>query len=302
LVIVAQIDISNPDQVLFPTDESPVDRPAGLTKRDLAEYYASVAPVMLPYLSSRPICMERFPDGIGGDGIVDAVVPSDFPVWIDTAEVHRPDGPQTHVLVNNARSLVYLASQGCITPHTSLSRARALDRPDQLVFGVSPPADGAVHLVQATTMLGELLNDIGLTSYLKTSGTRGYDVVVPLRPVVSFDETRTLAAKVAEHLTRRAPHLLTVEPQRERRGHRVYLDVTRNSAGRTSVPPYAVRARAGGPVSTPMEWYELGTVLPGEHTIVTLRRRLTARGDPWNGMRRRAHGLTKATDKLARLS
>lgn len=298
-MIVAQIDISNPDKVLFPDDESTVGAPTGLTKRDLAEYYASVARVMLPHLSARPISMERFPDGITSDGFHDDVVPAHFPDWIDTAAIERADGPHTHVLVNNARALVYLANQGCITPHTCLSRTRALDRPDHLVFGVRPPAGSAADLLRATAMLGELLNDIGLTSYLKTSGARGYHVVVPLRPVITFDESKAFAARVAQHLAGRAPDLVTVEPHDPQR--RIYLDVTRNSFGQTSVPPYAVRARPGGPVSTPMEWYELGTVLPGEHTIVTLGRRLAMRGDPWNGIRRRAHGLTKAKEKLARL-
>jgi bifunctional non-homologous end joining protein LigD len=298
-VIVAQIDISNPDKVLFPDGESNVDSPTGLTKRDLAEYYASVAKVMLPHLSARPICMERFPDGIDSDGFYDDVVPAHFPDWMETVAIERADGPQTHVLVNHTRSLVYLANQGCITPHTFLSRTRALDRPDHLVFGVRPSADGAAHLLRATAILGELLNDIGLTSYLKTSGARGYHVVVPLRPVISFDETKAFASEVADHLAARAPNLLTLAPHDP--DQRVHLDVTRNSSGQTSVPPYAVRARPGGPVSTPMEWYELGTVLPGEHTIVNLRRRLATRGDPWNGIRRRAHGLTKAKEKLARL-
>lgn len=295
-MLVAQIDISNPDKVLFPDADTDMDSPTGLTKRDLAEYYASVANVMLPHLSGRPICLERFPDGIDSEGVCDAA-PADLPDWIDTVEIEH----RTHVLVNNTRTLVYLASQGCITPHTSLSRTRALDRPDHLVFDLNPPTDDAVHLLRATALLGELLNDIGLTSYLKTGGARGYHVVVPLRPVVTFGETNAFAADVAEHLVTRAPQLVTTAPHLPDRGHRIHLDVSRNGFGRTSVPPYAVRAHSGGPVSTPMEWYELGTVLPGDHTLVNLRRRLATRGDPWNGIRRRAHGLTKATEKLARL-
>jgi bifunctional non-homologous end joining protein LigD len=299
-VIVAQIDISNPDKVLFPDDDSDHDSPQGLTKRDLAEYYASVANVMLPHLHGRPVCMERFPDGIAGSGFYDDTVPAHFPDWIETAEVNTVDGPQVRLMVSNARSLVYLANQGCITPHTTLSRTRALDRPDQLVFGVHPATDGA-HVQQGAGMLGELLDDIGLTSYLKTAGSHGYDVVVPLRPIMAFEETHAFAFEVARHLARRAPDLVTVERDDRRRDQRVHIDVMRNSADRTSVPPYAVRASRGGPVSTPMEWYELGHVLPGEHTIANLRRRLVTRGDPWNGIRRRAHGLTKAREKLARL-
>jgi len=300
-VIVAQIDISHPDKVLFPDSDSSNETGEGLTKADLAEYYASVAPVMLPHLTDRPISMQRFPDGIDQDGFYEKKVPSHFPDWLDTAEVETADGRQAQVTVNNARTLVYLANQGCITPHTWLSRARALDRPDQLVFDLDPSIDDLAMLRQATTQTGELLDAIGLTSYLKSSGSRGYHVVVPLRPQATFDETRAFALEVAEHLAKQEPDLLTVEQRKSNRGDRVYIDIMRNAYAQTIVPPYAVRARPGGPVSAPMEWYELSRVAPDEYTITNLRRRLSTRGDPWNGIRRRAHGLTKASEKLARL-
>jgi bifunctional non-homologous end joining protein LigD len=301
-VIVAQIDISNPDKVLFPESTSSAGPSDRITKRDLAEYYAAVAQVMLPHLTNRPISMQRFPDGIDSDGFYEKKVPPHFPDWLDTAEVTTADGPQEQVTVNTARTLVYLANQGCITPHTWLSRTRALDRPDQLVFDLDPSVNNLTRLRKATAMTGELLDEIGLTSYLKTSGARGYHVVVPLRPQSTFDETRAFAQQIAEVLSNRAPDLVTVEHRKGNRGDRVYLDVMRNSFGQTLVPPYAVRARPGGPVSAPMEWYELDRLEPGEYTIATLRRRLSTRGDPWNGIRRRAHGLTKAKDKLSRLS
>jgi bifunctional non-homologous end joining protein LigD len=300
-VIVAHVDICNPDKVLIPGGESGVDPVEGLTKRHLAEYYASVAHVMLPHLTARPINMQRFPDGIANGGFYENKVPAHFPDWLDTAEVDTAHGPQTQVMVNNAKSLVYLANQACITPHTWLSRARALDRPDQLIFDLDPSTDSVGMVRRATAMTGELLDDIGLTSYVKSTGSRGYHVVVPLRPIADFDETRAFARAVAEYLTLLAPDLLTVEQHKAKRGDRVYIDVMRNSFGQTAVPPYAVRARPGGPVSTPMEWYELSHVGPGEYTLATLRRRLSTRGDPWNGIRRRAHGLSKAKEKLSRL-
>jgi bifunctional non-homologous end joining protein LigD len=300
-VLVAHVDISNPDKVLIPGGESGADPAEGLTKRHLAEYYASVAHVMLPHLTARPINMQRFPDGIANGGFYEKKMPAHFPDWLDTAEVDTAHGPQTQVMVNSAKSLVYLANQACITPHTWLSRARALDRPDQLVFDLDPSTDSVGMVRRATAMTGELLHDIGLTSYVKSTGSRGYHVVVPLRPIADFDETRAFAREVAEHLTLLAPDLLTVEHHKAKRGDRVYIDVMRNGFGQTAVPPYAVRARPGGPVSTPMEWYELSHVGPGEYTVATLRRRLSSRGDPWNGIRRRAHGLSKAKEKLARL-
>jgi bifunctional non-homologous end joining protein LigD len=300
-VIVAHVDICNPDKVLIPPGESGVDPQEGLTKRHLAEYYASVASVMLPHLTARPISMQRFPDGIDNGGFYEKKVPAHFPDWVDTAEVRTANGPQHQVTINSAKSLVYLANQGCITPHAWLSRTRALDRPDQLLFDLDPSTDGVGPVRRATAMTGELLDDIGLTSYVKSTGSRGYHVVVPLRPIADFDETRAFAAEIAEHLTLQAPDLLTVEQRKDKRGDRVYIDVMRNTFGQTAVPPYAVRARPGGPVSTPMEWYELGHVGPCDFTVATLRRRLSTRGDPWHGIRRRAHGLSKAREKLARL-
>src|SRR4051794_19709843 len=160
---------------------------------------------MLPHLTDRPISMQRFPDGIDQGGFYEKKVPSHFPDWLDTAVVETADGTQSQVTVNNARTLVYLANQGCITPHTWLSRTRALDRPDQLVFDLDPSIDDLAMLRRATTMTGELLDAIGLTSYLKSSGSRGYHVVVPLRPQATFDETRAFALEVAEHLAKQEP-------------------------------------------------------------------------------------------------
>ncbi len=287
---VAGVQISKPDKVLFPDD--------GITKADLARYYADVAEVMLPHLAGRPVNMQRFPDGIAQQSFYEKKVPAHFPSWMDRVELHTADGSQQQVTVNNARSLVYLAQQACLTPHTWLSTAKDLEHPDLLVFDLDPSDEDLAKVRRATRLVGGLLEDLGLPSYLKTTGSRGYHVVVPLRPEEGFDEVRDFARTVGQRLVDREPDLLTLEARKAKRGTRVLVDVMRNGYGQTAVPPYAVRARRGAPVSTPLAWDELSRVAPAQVTMATLPRRLAAKPDPWARMRRHARGLSRARRRL----
>jgi bifunctional non-homologous end joining protein LigD len=276
-VEVAGVEVSKPDKVLFPaTDEA-----NAVTKAVLAAYYASVAEVMLPHLKERPVNMQRFPDGIEGQSFYEKKAPSHFPDFVRTVEVDTADGRQRQVVVDDARSLVYLAQQACITPHTWLSRGDRLDRPDQLVVDLDPSVPGLDAVRRATRLVGELFDDLGLTSVLKTTGSRGYHVVVPLRRTQSFDDVRAFARRAAELLVDREPDLLTIEARKDKRGDRVLVDVQRNAYGQTAVPPYAVRARPAGPVAVPITWDELGRVEPDRFTVHTLGRRLSRGGDRW---------------------
>jgi bifunctional non-homologous end joining protein LigD len=151
-------------------------------------------------------------------------------------------------------------------------------------------------------MTGEVLDELGLTTYLKTTGSRGYHVVVPLRPQTEYDAVRRFARGVAELLATRAPALLTVEQRKNKRGPRVLVDVMRNAYGQTAVPPYAVRARDGAPVSTPIGWEELSSVHPTKFALADVPERLARTGDPWRNLRRHAQGLRKPQEKLHRLT
>lgn len=287
---VAGVEISKPDKVLFPDD--------GFSKLDLPNYYDAVADVMLPHLRGRPVNMQRFPDGVDGMSFYEKKVPSHFPEWMHTVEVHTEDGSQRQVVVDDRRSLVYLAQQACITPHTWLCTSKCLEEPDQLIFDLDPSGDSLAKVRRATRLVGELLDDLGLTTYLKSTGSRGYHVLVPLRPALSFDEVRGFARHCAEVLVDKAPDLLTLEQRKAKRGDRVYVDIGRNAYGQTAVPAYAVRARPGAPVSTPITWDELSHVAPGQHSITSVRRRLARRDCPWADVRRHAQGLAKATKRL----
>jgi len=295
---VAGIEVSKPDKELFPRTE---DKKA-LTKLGLAEYYADVATVMLPHLRRRPVNMQRLPDGITGPSFYEKKLPSHFPTFVDSIEVNTSEsGPQQQVVVNDQRSLVYLANQACITPHTWLSTSVDLDRPDQLIFDLDPSVPGLQAVRRATRLVGEILDDLGLVTYVKTTGSRGYHVLVPLRRSGGFDEVRGFARSVAEVLVRREPDLLTLEARKNRRGDRVLVDVQRNGYGQTAVPPYAVRARPGAPVSVPITWDELSRVRPDQHDVWSVKRRLARRDDPWRELRRSPQGLARARERVAKL-
>ena len=194
------VALSKPEKVLFPDD--------GITKLDLATYYDEIAEVMLPHVRGRPVNMQRFPDGIDGGAFYEKKVPSHFPDWVPTTQVDTADEPQRQVVADDARTLVYLAQQACITPHTWLSREDDLDRPDQLIFDLDPSDDDPDTLAKvrrATRLVGGLLDDLGLTTYLKTTGSRGYHVLVPLRRDLGFDDVRAFARRVAERLVEASP-------------------------------------------------------------------------------------------------
>jgi bifunctional non-homologous end joining protein LigD len=287
---VSGVEISHPEKVLFPDD--------GITKLDLARYHDAVADVMLPHLRGRPVNMQRFPDGIGAQAFYEKKVPSHFPGWVQTVEVHTADGSQRQIVVDDRRSLVYLAQQACLTPHTWLCTTRNLEEPDQLVFDLDPSDDSLAKVRRATRLVGTLLDGLGLTAYVKTTGSRGYHVLVPLRPALGFDEVRAFARRCGELLVEQEPELLTLEQRKAKRGDRVFVDIGRNAYGQTAVPAYAVRARPGAPVSTPITWAELSRVSPAQFTMTSVRRRLARRDCPWADVRRHAQGLAKAQRML----
>ncbi|GGL44580.1 DNA ligase [Phycicoccus endophyticus] len=286
---VHDVEVTHPDKELW----------RGVTKTDLAHYYDDVADVMLPHLRDRPVSMQRFPDGIGGHGFYEKRIPAHFPEWVDRVTVPTADGEQEQVVVSNARSLVYLAQQACVTPHVWLSRRRHLHQPDLLVVDLDPSGRDLPALRRATRLVGELLDGLGLVPFLRTTGSRGYHVTVPLRPEAGFDEVRAVAAEAADLLVEREPGLFTRAARVADRGDLVYLDVLRNGYGQTVVAPYAPRARPGAPVSTPLEWEELSSVEPDGYDLARVRRRLAQRADPWAGLRRRARGLGRARERLA---
>lgn len=290
-----KVEISRADKVLFPAD--------GITKLDLAEYYRRVADVALPHYAERAVTVHRFPDGIDKDGFFQKAVPQHFPDWIGTVTVDKEDGTITHVVVGDAATLVYLADQACITHHLSLFRIDQPSRPDRLVFDLDPADDDFAKVRLTARHLRDLLNELGLTSFLQTTGSRGLHVVVPLRRETGFDEVRDFARRVGAELVRRHPGDVTIAQRKDQRGTAVFIDYLRNAYGQTAVAPYAVRALPGAPVATPIDWKELdrADLTPRRYTLRSVLRRLGQKQDPWAGMGRHAQTLARPVEALSRI-
>jgi bifunctional non-homologous end joining protein LigD len=294
------VELSNTGKTLFPDDQ--------VTKGDLVGYYRDIAARMLPYLRDRPLSMERYPDGITGERIVQKNVPRYFPDWIARTRVKKQGGTLVQVICDRPATLVYLANQACIEMHAFLSRTGALDRADQLVFDLDPPDDHRFDQVKHLALgLRELLeSELGLTAFVKTTGGRGLHVHVPLNARDDFDTVRRFARQASDVLAAREPDILTTQQRKDSRGDRVYSDVMRNAYAQTAVAPYSVRARPGAPVATPLDWAELedADLTPHQFTLRTVRGRLDLLGgsDPWAAMARRRYSLARAAQRLAKLA
>ena len=275
--------LSNPDKVLFPGD--------GITKADLAAYYDAVAPGMLPHTRRRPLKLWRWNAGIEGPRVGQPENPKGAPDWIARVEVpRRRGGAVTHAMADDADTLVWLAQQNCITPHVWTSRADRLDRPDRMIFDLDPPDEGADfdHIREAALAMGELLRELGREPYAMTSGSRGIHVVAPLRRTAPHDEVRERARELGEELAARPPARRTPQGRQNKREGRILIDTARNTYAQTTVAPYAVRARPGAPVATPLRWEELEDprLRADAHTLASVPGRLERDGDPWEALGR----------------
>jgi bifunctional non-homologous end joining protein LigD len=278
------IETSNEDKIFFPE--------SGITKGDLIHYYKDIAPIMLPHVQDRPITMHRFPDGIEGEGFYQKEIPDYFPQWMDRVRIKKKEGGENEqVVCNNAAALVYLANQACITPHVWLSRTDKLNYPDKLVFDLDPPGDEFEPVRKAAYTLKDMLKERRLTPFVMTTGSRGVHVVAPLDRSQDFDTVRTFAENLADVLAQDDPQYVTTEQRKPKRGSRVFLDMLRNSYAQTSVAPYAVRAKPGAPVATPLEWEELADTTSQSYTIKTIFRRMGQKRDPWKSLYSEARPL-----------
>jgi bifunctional non-homologous end joining protein LigD len=289
-----EIAISRPEKVLFPED--------GITKGDLIEYYARIAPKMVPHLRDRPLTLERYPNGINTKRFFQKEVSSYFPDWIRRVTVKKVGGTVTHVVCNDTATLVYLANQACVTPHIFLSRTDKLNYPDQLVLDLDPQGED-FELVRSTARaFKELLDELELPAFLKTTGSRGLHLLVPLQRREEYDSVRDFARELAGIVVSQAPKERTLEQLKADRGQRVFIDTNRNGYAQLVAPAYAVRARKGAPVSVPLDWSELEqkSLRPNGYTIRTIFDRVEKSRDPWADFWKSGVSLTKARRKLAR--
>jgi bifunctional non-homologous end joining protein LigD len=287
--------ITHPEKVLFPDD--------GITKGELAAYYESVAAFMVPHIRNRPVTMERYPSGIGEEGFFHKSVTKGFPAWLERVEVPKKDGTVHYPLVTDARALLWMANQNCITPHVWVSRVPQLDHPDLCVFDLDPLEDEPDVLRAAAVGLRDLLDEVGVESLVKTSGSKGYHIVVSLDGHTTTGEVWRFANGVAAVLVDRDPDHLTLEFSKADRGGRILVDTGRNGFGATFAAAYAVRPKPGAPVSAPCTWNELesGEALPRSFGVRNMADRIAAVGDLWKGMHERGTSLVEPMRRLRAL-
>jgi bifunctional non-homologous end joining protein LigD len=269
------IEITHPDKIFFPEN--------GYTKLDMVKYYERIAPVMLPYMEGRPVTMLRMTDGIHGESFYHKETPAYFPDWIKRVPMAKEGGVTNYVVCDSGAALTYLAGQACVTPHLWLSRFDKPNDPDMLIFDLDPSGPDFEAVRKAAFSLREVLVQLGLPVYVKTTGSRGLHVVAPLDRKAKFEEVRAFADEVANYLAHANSKELTIEQRKEKRTGRVFIDTLRNSYAQTAVAPYALRARPGAPVATPVTWEELkqSKIQPQSFDMKNIFERLAIVKDPW---------------------
>jgi len=282
--VIGGVRISNVDKIWWPDDE--------ITKGDVARFYDAIFERIEPWIRDRPLTAERCPDGMRGQ----CFYQKNFPPNVAPTGVPRvrlpaaSTGKDVQYLVGGTRkALLGMTNLGCIAVHVMNARVRTLREPDWLAFDLDPTSSEFADAARAGRALHNILDDLKLRSFPKTSGSRGLHVFVPLRPKHDGAAVVAFAVKVGEELARREPRLVTTAHSKSARGGRVYADPFRNGFTQTIVAPYSVRRRPGATVSTPLDWDEVTARLdPARFTIRTFARR---RSDPWADFRKRAQRL-----------
>lgn len=288
--------ITHPEKILFPAD--------GITKGELADYYESIALIMLPHIRNRPITMERFHHGISQPGFFQKDVVKGFPKWLKRIDVPKHGGTVHHPIANDVRSLLWLANQNSIPIHVWPSRAPKLYNPDICVFDLDPSKDDENEILcAAAVQLRDLLKELGLPSWIKTSGSKGFHIAVPLDSKSDFGEVARFAHHTGRLLVTRYPATLTQEFSKADRGGRILVDTGRNGYSATFAAAYSVRAKPGAPVSAPCTWDEVESckVGPRTFTLRTMARRTAKVGDLWSDMLRTKRSLRRPLEKLRKL-
>jgi bifunctional non-homologous end joining protein LigD len=280
---IGGVVISNTSKVWWPDD--------GITKGDIARYYLEVAPLLLPWMKDRPLTAERCPDGMLGGCFYRKNFPEgNIPVGAPRLRLRAESTGKdvNYVVGGTLDALLGFVRVGCIAMHVMNSRVGSMHEADWLAFDLDPSSGEFSDTVRAGKILRKILDEEGLVSFPKTSGSRGLHVFVSLRAGHSQEVVTGFAVRVGEELARREPELVTMEWRKSARGARVYADPFRNAYLQTIVTPYAVRRRPHAPVSTPLAWDEVSAKLdPTRFTIRTLARRI-AKADPWKDFEKRA--------------
>jgi DNA ligase D len=273
-----EVPITSPGKVYFPA--------SGETKLDLVRYYLRVGEPLMKAMGGRPVLMQRFPSGAGGTSFFQKRVPDSAPEWLQTTTVETVNGTPSRALV--AADLAHVAwavNLGCLGFHVWPSLAADPAHADELRLDLDPqPGTDFTHVRQAAAELKQLLDEVGIVGFPKTTGNRGLHVYVRLQPKWDAYQVRFAAVAVARELARRRPDILTDAWWKEERGERVFVDYNQNAPHKTVFGAWSARSRVGGQVSMPLRWEDIDRVHPDELTLATAPARLEADGDPWQAI------------------
>jgi bifunctional non-homologous end joining protein LigD len=294
-----EIRLSSADRVLFPED--------GITKGDLFEYYRAVASVILPHLRNRPFTMKRYPHGIYGEVFFQKQAPRGMPNWIPTRQFRtfpREGGSRLvdFPLLNSAEAVLWMVQMNCVDMNAWYSRVDKPHRPDFVLFDLDPPDGGFELAIEVAHLIRELLDEVGVPGYVKTSGADGIHVVAPITRRSTFEQTYQFAERASRLLEHRHPGKVTTEwLKRKREG--VLVDHRQNGWGKTIASVYSVRPKPGAPVSTPLHWDELTSgVRPRDFSMDIVLQRVRSQGDLFSPVLEEPRPLAAALKALGRLA
>jgi len=273
-----EVRISSPDKVVFPEP--------GLTKLDLVRYYLTVADGALRGAGGRPMVLKRFPKGIGAEPFFQKRVPENHPDFIDTATLHYASGTSAEeAVIRDAAGLAWVVNLGCLDLNPHPVRAEDLEHPDELRVDLDPmPGVDWAQIVDVAYVAREVLDDVGLVGWPKTSGSRGLHILVRIAPRWSYRDVRLAAETLAREVENRAPGLATARWWKEERGESVFVDFNQNAKDRTVASAYSIRPLPDARVSTPLNWDEVTSTRPEQFTVPTVLERFAAMGDPHAGI------------------
>ncbi|MEM9133912.1 MAG: non-homologous end-joining DNA ligase [Actinomycetota bacterium] len=269
------VNVSNPDKVFFPT--------RGETKLDLILFYVAIGDALMAAMGDRPTLMQRFPDGAKGKNFFQKRVPKGAPEWLQTTTMSTPNGTTSNALVAaDIAHLAWAAQMGCLGFHPWPLRASNPGVTDELRIDLDPsPGIEFADIRHAAFAVKELCDELGLTTYPKTTGSRGLHIFIPLEPKWDSYQVRLAAVALARELERRDPERLTAAWWKEERGNRVFIDFNQNAPHKTVFGAWSVRPRVGAQVSTPLWWDDVEGVTPDELTMPVVQARFEAGGNPW---------------------
>jgi bifunctional non-homologous end joining protein LigD len=292
------IQFTNLDKPYWPED--------GYTKGDLIEYYRTISPWLLPYLADRPLVLTRYPDGIDGKSFYQKDAPEWTPDWIETVRIEHDskEKPNNYFVANELESLLYVANLGAIPLHLWHSRVADLEHPDWCLMDLDPKEAPFAHVVECALFLHDLCDEIGLPHYVKTTGSSGIHILIPLARQMDYEQSRTLGELLARVTVKALPKISTITRAVKSRGGKVYVDFMQNAQGQLMASPFCVRPKKGAPVSAPLTWDEVGPKLDlMDYTIETMPARMEKLkkkgvGDPCAPVLTEKPNLLTALEKL----